>query len=140
MKVSELMDTGLLRLTPATTVANAVREMEQRQADCAVITDWRFAAVGILTAGDVVRHLRRGGQRNARVEELMTDGVYTVGIDADLQDALAVMELQGVRHVLVVDADGYPAGMLLADDVAHLLHRDLLGVDDALEASAKSHL
>lgn len=138
MKVREFMETGLLRLTPATTVANAVREMEQRQVDCAVITDWHFSAVGILTAGDVVRHLAGGGKENARIEELMSRGIWTVDVGADLTDAMAVMELQGVRHVLVVDPGGYPVGVLFRDDVLDLLHHDSLAEDDALEASASS--
>jgi predicted transcriptional regulator len=138
MKVSEFMETGLLRLTPATTVANAVREMERRQVDCAVITDWHLAAVGILTAGDIVRHLAGGGQANVRVEELMSRSIWTVDINAELTDAMAVMELQSVRHVLVVDSGGNPVGALFHDDVADLVHRHRLTVDDALEAPAES--
>lgn len=140
MKVSEVMETGLLRLTPATTVANAAREMERRQVDAAVITDWHLAAVGILTAGDLVRHLASGGEGKVRVEELMTRSLWTVDTDADLEDAVTPMELQGVRHVLVVDASGEPAGMLFRDDVVHLLHHGRLTVDDALESSARSRV
>lgn len=138
MKVSEFMETGVLRVPPATSVANVAREMERRRVDCAVVTDWRLAAVGIVTAADLVRHLTEAGGQNVPVERVMSRSVWAVDIDADVEDALAVMDVRDIRHVLVVDFGGYPAGMLFRDDLVGSPNRETLTVDDALRVSTAS--
>jgi CBS domain-containing protein len=140
MKVSEFMETRLLRLPPTTSVANAAREMERRQVDYAVVTDWRLAAVGIVTATDLVRHLAGGGPENAPIGQIMTRGVMAVDIDAEVKDALAVMDLRGIRHVLVVDFGGYPAGMLFRGDLVDSQNSETLTVDHVLRASSESRV
>jgi CBS domain-containing protein len=138
MKVSEFMETGLLRVPPATSLANLAREMERRHVDCAVVTDWRLAAVGIVTATDLVRHLAEAGKASVPVEQIMSRSVWAVDIDADVEDALAVMDLRGIHHVLVVDFGGYPTGMLFRDELVGSRRDDALTVDDALQISAAS--
>lgn len=138
MNVSQFMETGLLQVPPATTAANAAREMERRQVDCAVVTDRHFAAVGIVTATDLVRHLAAGGKERVPVGQVMSRSVWAVDIDADVEDALAIMDLRGIHHVLVVDFGGYPVGMLFRDDLIDLGSNETLTVDDALRVSTAS--
>lgn len=138
MKVREFMQCRLVRCLPTTSLGSAAREMEQRHVDTAVVTDWRLAAIGILTAGDIVRHLSAGRSQNVPVEQVMTKRVSAIDVDADLEDAIAAMDSRGIHHLLVVDFGGYPAGMLFRDDVVDLMTEKTLTVDDALGASAPS--
>lgn len=138
MKVREFMQRRMVRCPPIMSVGEAAREMEQRHVDAAVITDWYLAAIGILTAGDVRGYLGAGGSDRVPVGKVMTKGVAAIDVDADVEDAIAAMDLRGVRHLLVVDFGGYPVGMLLRDDVVDVMSGHTLTVDDALGTSARS--
>ncbi|MBO0714128.1 MAG: CBS domain-containing protein [Acidimicrobiales bacterium] len=138
MRVREMMQRRLVRCLPTTSVGDAAREMEQHHVDTTAITDWRLAAIGILTAGDVLRYVGAGGDENAPVETAMTKGVAAIDVDADVEDAIAAMDLRHVPYLLVVDFGGYPIGMLYRDDLVDLMNGRTLTLDDALGASAAS--
>lgn len=49
---------------------------------------------------------------SARVDEVMSKPVLTVEIDASLWDAWQLLFVSGLRHLVVLDADGSPLGVV----------------------------
>jgi CBS domain-containing protein len=66
----------------------------------------------------------------------MTDRVYTLGPQDDLEELLELMDDHRIRHVPVVDRDGDLVGLVSQRDLA----RGALGPQDALPLSVQQEL
>lgn len=74
----------------------------------------------------------------ARVDEVMSKPVLTVEIDASLWDAWQLLFVSGLRHLVVLDNDGSPLGVVsdrnvLAEPPATPEHLQARTVRDLLE-------
>lgn len=127
LKVADAMTANPRNCSPASTVLEAALLM--RDADCGVVpvTDGG-RPVGILTDRDIALALpdREAGLPTTPVSELMSDRLVTVDRDATIESAMEKLGGEGVRRVLVVDADGLLAGILSWTDlVPHLSERGI---------------
>jgi CBS domain-containing protein len=127
LKVSDAMTPAPRTCSPASTVLEAV--MVMRDADCGVVpvTD-AGRPVGLLTDRDIALALPAHETDLARtpVGDVMSRQVITVQRDSTLDSAMERLGGEGVRRVLVVDADGLLAGILSWTDlVPHLSERGL---------------
>ncbi len=127
LKVADAMTASPRSCSPASTVLEAALLM--RDADCGVVpvTDGG-RPVGILTDRDVALALpdREAGLPTTPVSELMSDRLVTVDRDATIESAMEKLGGEGVRRVLVVDADGRLVGILSWTDlVPHLSERGI---------------
>lgn len=97
-------------------VAQAVRIIEQPGISCVMITDNEARLVGLITERDLcTRVISKGIDLEAtRVEEIMTESPLTLRTDQPLTHALAQMDVGGYRHVPLVDQDLRPAGVVTA--------------------------
>jgi CBS domain-containing protein len=70
--------------------------------------------VGVVTDRDLALGVVGEGRdpRECTVEECMTDELYTVGPDEELDRALEIMERQRIRRLPVVDEQGACVGLL----------------------------
>lgn len=74
-------------------------------------------AVGVVGERDIVRALAEGADvDDTRVDEVMTEDVAGVQIDATLREAARIMVQHSIRHLLVRD-DGHVRGVVSARDV-----------------------
>lgn len=98
------------------TVAEAVRFIQQPGTSCVMITDTKNRLVGLITERDLCTRVVGKGvdPKVARVEEIMTKKPLTLRTDQPLTHALAQMDVGGYRHVPLVDRDGRPAGVVTA--------------------------
>ena len=115
--VGEVMNSDLITVDPATTVAEAATVMGGKHVGSAlVMEDGRLT--GIFTERDIVRalgeHFDAAGHP---VSHWMTANPKTVGSDATAEQALEMMLSGGFRHLPVVDGDQV-VGMLSLRDVA----------------------
>lgn len=102
----------------AASVAEAVRQMQERHIGCVLVTrDDRL--VGIFTERDVLREVVGGAGTPAEtlVETLMTANPEALKPDAAIVFALNKMSLGGFRHVPLVDDDGRPVGIVSVKDI-----------------------
>lgn len=127
LKVGDAMTASPRSCSPASTVLEAA--MLMRDAACGVVpvTDGG-RPVGILTDRDIALALpdREAGLPTTPVSDLMSDRLVTVDRDATIESAMEKLGGEGVRRVLVVDADGLLAGILSwVDLVPHLSERGI---------------
>lgn len=73
----------------------------------------------------------------ARIDKVMSKPVLTVEIDASLWDAWQLLFVSGLRHLVVLDSDGSPLGVIsdrnvLAQPPATMEHLQARSVRDVL--------
>ncbi|SEW19677.1 site-2 protease family protein [Halobacterium jilantaiense] len=74
--------------------------------------------VGMVTLDDA-RSVKAVERDAMRVEDVMTDEVYTVPIYANATDALDALQRHGVGRLVVVDADGEMTGLITRTDLVN---------------------
>lgn len=101
-----------------TSVAEAVRQMQEHHIGCVLVTE-RERLVGIFTERDVLSQVvgRKIDSAKTPVEALMTRDPETLSPSAGIVFALNKMSLGGFRHVPLVDKDHRPVGIISVKDV-----------------------
>jgi len=115
--VRDIMHTGArMPLAPlGARMSEAILEMTARGFGCIGITDSRGLLVGIITDGDLRRHMR-GNLLDARVDDIMTRGPKTVRPDQMVSEALELLNTLKKTQLIVVDA-GKPVGVVHFHDL-----------------------
>lgn len=124
-KVREVMFTGdnIPMVVLGSMLKDAIDEMDSKGIGAAVVVDGDTRMAGILTDGDLRRALIK--QRDIhllKVEEAMTTSPKTIDEDMTAAEALGIMELYGITHLIILDRDKRLKG------VVHL--HDLLGREE----------
>ncbi len=149
-RLREVMSAPVLTGTADLTVGQAAQLMDSQAKSSMVVVDGDGRVAGILTERDLLRLVARhhGGAEALALGEVMARPVRTVREDEFLFVALGRMSRLGLRHLVVVDGDGRPAGMITARTLMKIRITDALVIgDDIAEASgpeqmaaARSHL
>ncbi|MDO9413313.1 MAG: KpsF/GutQ family sugar-phosphate isomerase [Pseudolabrys sp.] len=115
--VSDFMHTGelvpLARL--GTPMSEAILQMSAKGFGCVGITDAQGALVGIITDGDLRRHMRNN-LLDAKVDEVMTKAPKTVRPDQLISETLDILNSMKVTALFAVDA-GKPVGVIHVHDL-----------------------
>lgn len=123
MRVKDLPPQPLVVVDPGTSLAEVARRMRRHDSDSVAVMD-EGRLVGIVTERNLVgaiADLVNPGQVSARV--LMAADPATVTADEDVAMVAAKMVALGVRHLIVVDRQGLPVGLLSARNLAMALDR-----------------
>jgi arabinose-5-phosphate isomerase len=108
-----------LPLAPlGTRMSEAVVEMTARRFGCVGITDARGRLVGIITDGDLRRHMR-ANLLELSVEDIMTRNPKTIGPDQLASEALEMLNTAKITTLMVVDNDR-PIGIVHLHDILHV--------------------
>lgn len=115
--VRDLMHSGAsVPLTPlGTSMSDAILEMSAKGLGCVGITDARGQLVGIITDGDLRRHMRND-LLNARVDDIMTRDPKTVRPDQLISETLEILNSMKVTALFAVE-DGKPVGVIHVHDL-----------------------
>src|SRR5436309_9112251 len=98
-----------------TTMADALVEMTAKGFGCVGITDRDGRLMGIITDGDLRRHMRPD-LLAARVDDVMTRSPKTVSGDQLVSEALELLNSSKITAVIVVEG-GKPAGIVHLHDL-----------------------
>ncbi|MBM3507126.1 MAG: KpsF/GutQ family sugar-phosphate isomerase [Alphaproteobacteria bacterium] len=124
VRVSDLHRTGdaLPLVREDTTMADTLIEMTRKSLGCAGVVDERGRLVGIITDGDLRRHMARD-LLGRRARDVMTPDPKTIAASSLASDALGWMTVankgRGITSLFVVDdqrMDGPPIGILHVHD------------------------
>ncbi len=121
MKVGDLLKGyGFISVTPDKTVREAAKVMANKGIGFLVVVDSSDPrkVVGVLSERDIIRALA-SNKEDAKVEELMTKDVVTVKDTDTLYKAAKLMREHGIRHLVVVNEDGIPVGVLSIRDLTY---------------------
>jgi CBS domain-containing protein len=101
--VDEIMSRSLLTVDPATTLADAARQMDQRAVGAVLVFSER-RLVGILTERDVLRAVAAGRTESASVADWMTRNPETIEPSDRAGHAASIMIHGGFRHLPVLES------------------------------------
>ena len=115
--IRDLMHAGeALPLKPlGTKMSDALVEMSSKGFGCVGIVDPRGHVVGIVTDGDLRRHMRPD-LMTARVEDVMTTNPKTIGADHLASEALEILNSSKITALFVTDARK-PVGIVHLHDL-----------------------
>lgn len=115
--VADIMHTGeAMPLSPlGTRMSDAILEMTTKGFGCVGITDARGALLGIITDGDLRRHMS-ANLLDLAVEEVMTPQPRTVRPDQLVSEALELLNSSKKTQLMVVDG-GKPVGVVHFHDL-----------------------
>jgi arabinose-5-phosphate isomerase len=110
--VGDIMHTGdrLPIVLVGTSMADALVVQSEKSFGCVIVVDQNGELAGIITDGDVRRHLS-GDLLQRRVEEVMTPSPITVAPDMLLGEALEIIETRK-RGALIVAEGTKPLGLV----------------------------
>jgi arabinose-5-phosphate isomerase len=114
----DLMHSGdAVPLKPlGTKMSDALVEMTSKGFGCVGIVDARGHIVGIVTDGDLRRHMDMGpGLMTATVDEVMTKNPKTIDRDVLAGEALEILNSSKITTLIVTDA-GKPVGIVHLHD------------------------
>jgi CBS domain-containing protein len=113
-------------------VRDAAERIGAAGLSCALVRT--VGGLGIVTDNDFRRRVATGEMSvDAPVSALATVPALTVGADASQAAGLLRMVEHAVHHLVVVDVDGHPTGILRAVDLAQADLRDPLLIRSAIE-------
>ena len=125
IKVKEAMitDDYIPMVTLGSQVIDAIKEMDSKKIGATIIVDNDKRLAGILTDGDLRRALiLHYSIHSLNVEEIMSDSPRTIDEDMLAAEALGIMELYEITHLIILDKQKRVNGVI------HL--HDLLGRKD----------
>ena len=116
LKVADIMHSGgeLPLIAGGISMAEALIEMTAKRFGCVGIGDDRGRLVGIITDGDLRRHMR-ADLLSCRADEVMTHRPKTIRSQALASEALRAMNAGAITSLFVVD-DGPPVGIVHVHD------------------------
>ena len=116
LKVADLMHRGEeVPLTGGdTAMADALLVMTNKRFGCVAIVDGDGILQGVITDGDLRRHMSPG-LLDLRAAEVMTRAPRTIGADALASEAVGLMNSNTITNLFVVE-DGRPVGILHIHD------------------------
>lgn len=117
IRVSDLMHTGeeLPLASEHASMQEVVLIMAARRFGCVGITGSDGALIGIVTDGDLARHMDRE-LLNRKVQEVMTRAPKVIGADRLAGEALALMNEKNITQLFVLDEAMCPKGILHMHD------------------------
>jgi arabinose-5-phosphate isomerase len=117
LKVSALMHKGksLPLVHESSLMTEVLIEMTKKSLGCAVVVDDKNVLKGIVTDGDLRRHMK-DSITTLQAQEVMTANPFTIPMNTLATEALAMMEKRAITSLVVTDGS-HPKGVLHIHDI-----------------------
>ena len=104
---------------PLTKMSDALVVMTEKACGCLGIIDAHGKLVGILTDGDLRRHMS-SNLLNLRIQDVMTKSPKTIEPDALTSEALEILNSKSITSIFVIDGAGKPIGLIHIHDLLRI--------------------
>ncbi len=133
-RIADVMNSPVVTAPLGSTVGAASRTMISAKIGSIIVMDDAGRAAGIATERDVLRAVAVHGTAAADIPltEIMSRPVRVVPQDAFVFVAFGRMTRLGVRHLLVVDGDGRPTGVVSASALMRLRTSQAIVIGDEI--------
>jgi CBS domain-containing protein len=119
--VGTVMHAGVVTCAPGASLRTVAGMLAAHRIHAVVVRDEAAPGVGryaVVTDRDVVLAHARGKLDDCTAREAASEPTITVRADLDLRYASELMARNGTTHVVVVNAEGRPVGVVSSLDVA----------------------
>lgn len=125
-----------ISVSPETPTRTVVEMMAELRVGSMIIVDEASHPLGILTKSDVLTRILLAAFDLARpVSEVMTASPHTMSATASAYDAALEMATRGVRHLLIVDAEGRFLGVVSERDLFSLQRISLRQIRASIDSA-----
>ncbi len=133
MNVGDIVQRPLITIPVGRTLLEAARLMVENNMGLLVISDPKDKTqpAGVISERDIIRAIWSGRKLDTSVDEVCTKHVITVRASSEVAEAAKAMNRHHIRHVVVVDEQGKPVGVVSM--------RDLVGERATLNAILQSN-
>lgn len=117
--VGEIMSEQLETINFSNTAQESAIKMSDRNVSSLVVLDDNGRAIGIITERDLVRRVctREVPSNSVNVENVISSPVKTVSPEISIDEVADVMVSNKVRHIVIVDNNQKPVGIISATDI-----------------------
>ena len=126
--LKELMSTDVLSVGASSSLSEITRLMNEHRYSCLIVTE-EDKPVGIVTERDIVRYISKfldeTDMGTTTASKLMSASLITLNQQQSIQEALVVSTVNKVRHIPIVDDEGYLTGIVTYTDIANFNRRML---------------
>ena len=135
--LGKLIKQAPFAVSAESTTREALERMNELQLGCVVVVDSERHPVGVLTQSDLLpRVILAAFDLDRPIGEVMTANPHQLGASASAYDAALEMATHGVRHLLVVDAEGRLEGVVSERDLFSLQRISLRQIRAGIESAA----
>lgn len=133
MNLGRILQRPLVMIPSGTTMLEAAKLMVDNNMGLLIICDAKegTSLAGVISERDIMKAIASGKNLSAAVDEVSTKHVITAKASSDVAEAAKAMNKNRIRHVVVVDEQGKPIGVVSM--------RDLVGERATLTAILQSH-
>lgn len=133
-RLREVMSTPVLTALGDLSLRQAIDRMYEARVSSIIGVDEQGRALGIFTERDLLRILSTSGTQGfeTTLAQVMTRPVAAVDADAFVYVALGKMTRMGLRHLVVVDAENRPIGMITGRALLKVRANDALAIGDSV--------
>lgn len=122
MQIADLLGAkgiGVIALLPDTDISSAALMLSEQSIGVAAIVDQEDGLVGILSERDITRGLAEFGADvvDVKVDQLMTRKIVSCTPNTSVEDAIVLMQENGIRHLPVVENDKHLIAMISMRDL-----------------------
>jgi CBS domain-containing protein len=119
MLVKEAMTAYAAWVDTSRTIREAAQLMRKLDVGCLPVTE-EDRVVGLVTDRDIACRVVAAGHdpETEKVRAVMSENAVCCTEDQPLEEAIDLMEANGVRRLPVLDKDGRIAGLISVDDIA----------------------
>ncbi len=122
IKAGELARRNIIYLDANQTLLEAAITLSRHGIRGAPVREGSNKLVGFFTASDLSRAMARGLEPSDKVREALTGRkVITINEQADIFDAISLMESHGIGRLILVDANNNPVGIITRTDILKLM-------------------
>lgn len=117
-EVQEIMNFNVQVIEKNTPILKALKKMDKNDIGSLVIVD-KEEAVGIITSSDILYKavVNELNLKKTTVEKIMSKELVTIGPDAQLEEAAAIMTNYSIKKLPVVDENDELVGIITATDL-----------------------
>lgn len=132
MNIGQILQRPLVTIPSGTTMLDASKLMVENNMGLLVIIEpGNKKLAGVISERDVMKAIASGRTLRDQVDVVSTKQVVTVKASSEVAEAAKAMNKNRIRHVVVVDDQGAPIGVVSM--------RDLVGERATLTAILQSH-
>lgn len=119
--IKTILTSNVISVSPDALLSEVVSLMERNKISCLVVLNDKHP-IGIITERDLVLLASRGRtSKDVAIKEVMSSSVITANIEIDLFEAYRLLEMNNIRHLVVVDHNDEINGVVTQTDIINSL-------------------
>ena len=138
--VGEIMSEQLETINFSSTAQESAINMSDRNVSSLIVLDDNGRPIGIITERDLVRRVctREVPSNSVNVENVISSPLKTVSPETSIEEVADFMVSNKVRHIVIVDKNQKPVGIISATDIVAYVRENSQNVakisSDVIEA------